>query len=77
VHDTINPPEPGGLFQLVPDDVIAEVFGDVGALLDDPAVHIGNVERAVGGIGQPYRTEALVGGGQELAALISLPDAQA
>jgi hypothetical protein len=36
-------------------------------VLDDPTVHVHDVERAVGPAGQVHRPEALVGGGEELA----------
>ena len=72
VHDAIDAAEPGRPFELVRHDVIAQVLRDVGALLDHAAIHVDDVERAVGGVGQEDRPEALVGGGEELRLVVGL-----
>ena len=73
MHHAVDPAQPVRLLQLAVDDVIAQIFGDVGALLDDAAVHVDDVERAVGRVGEPHRPEALVRGGEELPFLVGLP----
>ena len=52
VHDAVDAAEAGRLLELVREDVIAQVLGDVGALLDDAAIHVDDVERAVGRVRQ-------------------------
>ena len=76
VHDPVDAAVRVRGFQLVLDDVIAEVLGDVGALLDDAAVHVHDVQRAVGPVGQVDGTEALVGGREKLSPLVCLAGAQ-
>ena len=45
-------------------------------MLEDPAIHVDDVERAVGRIGQIHGPEALVGRGQELPLVVRLSRAQ-
>jgi len=61
VDDAIDAAVRGWLLELVLDDVIAEVLRDIGALLDDAAVHVDDVERAVGSIREPHWPETFVG----------------
>ena len=65
--------------QLARQDVIAQVHGGRRPVLDHAAIHVDDVERAVGSVGDVDRPEALVGGGQELGAIIRLarPDRRA
>ena len=77
VHHPIDPAEPCRRFQLARDDVVAEILGDVGALLNHAAIHVDDVQRAVGRVGKVDGTEPLVGRGQELAALVGLSRAAA
>ena len=56
----------------VRDDVIAQVLGDEAAVLDDAAIHVDDVERAVGRVRQIHRPEALVGRRQELRRVVRL-----
>src|SRR5262249_19916064 len=51
-----------------------EVFEDLrrqeGGTLDQLAIHVENVQRAVGGVGKLYWTEPVVTGGEELDVLV-------
>ncbi len=76
VHHAPDAAVPDRLFELARHDLIAQVLGDVTAVLDDAAIHVDNVERAVGRGRQVDRTEALVGGREEFAALVGLLPAQ-
>ena len=76
VHDPVDTAKARRFLEFVADDVIAEVLGDVRPLLDDAAIHIDDVERAVRRVGDPDRAEALVGGREKLSTLIRLADAQ-
>ena len=73
VHDSIDAPVAERGLQLAREDLIAQVLGDVVAMLDDAVIHVDEVERAVRRVRQIHRPEALVGRGQELGALVRLP----
>ena len=70
VDDAIDPAESGGLLQPAREDLVAQIHREREAMLDDPAIHVGDVHRAVGRVREEDRTEALVGRRQELAALV-------
>src|SRR3954464_15274839 len=76
VHDTVDTAKARRFLEFVADDVIAEVLGDVRPLLDEAAIYIDDVERAVRRVGDPDRTEALVGRRDKFSTLIRLADAQ-
>ena len=61
-------PRPDRLFELSREDLIAQILGDVAAVLDDAAIHVDDVERAVGRRRQVHGPETLVGRGDEFAA---------
>ena len=77
VHHAVDAAESGAPIEPALENLIAQVFGDRDAVLDDAAIQIGDVERAVGRIGQIDRPEALVGGGEELSARVGLARGQA
>src|SRR6185436_14545959 len=47
VDDAVNAAEPSWLFELSREDLIAQILGDVATVLDDPAMHVDDVKRAV------------------------------
>src|SRR5204862_1533719 len=77
VNDSINATKSGRLLELVTDDVIAHIFRDVGPLLDDAAIHVDDVERAIRSVRQPYRTEPLIRRRQKLSSVVGLAHAEA
>ena len=76
VHDAVDAAVPLRPLELARQDLIAQVLRDVALVLDDPVVHVDDVQRAVGRRGQIHRPEPLVGRGDELAALVRLLAAQ-
>ena len=54
------------------EDVVAQIDRQGQPVLDDPAIHVDDVERAVGRVGEKDRPETLVGRGEELAAFVRL-----
>ena len=73
MHHTVDAPEPGRTLEPVLHDVTTEVLRHIRALLDDAAVHVHDIERAVGGIREVHRPEALVRGRDEFPSLVRLP----
>ena len=73
VDDPEDPPLVNRRLQLAFDDVVAQVLGHVGHVLDDAVVHVDDVERAVRGSREVDGTEPLVGRGQELRLVVGLP----
>ena len=67
VDHAVDAAEPGRLDQPAGADLVLQVLRLVLQVLDHAAVHVGDVERAVGGRQQVDRAEALVGRGEELA----------
>ena len=51
VHHAVDAAESGAAIEAALEDLIAQVFGDRDAVLDDAAVHVGDVQRAVGRTG--------------------------
>src|SRR5690349_11474011 len=72
----VNATKPRRLLELVSGDVIAKIFSDISALLDDAAIHVDDVERAVGRVRDPDGTEAFIGRGDEFSALVRFPHTQ-
>ena len=70
--DTVNTAERNGLFQITRFDLGAQVAGDVSAMLNEAAVEVGDVERAIGAVDEINRTEAFVGRGDELGAFVGV-----
>ena len=69
-------PRPIGCSSPRRDDLVAQVFRDVAAVLNDAAVHVHDVQRAVGRRRQIHRPEALVGRREELARSYAFARAQ-
>ena len=67
-HDAPDTAAVHGLLQLAVLDVRDEVVRQEALVLDDPAVHIDDVDRAIGAVDDLDRTEAFVGRSQELLA---------
>ena len=65
-HDAPDAAAVDGLLQLAVLDVRDEVVRQEALVLDDPAVHIDDVDRAVGAVDDLDRPETLVGRSQEL-----------
>src|SRR4029453_9775253 len=59
-HDTVDAAEVGRSFELGRFDLLAQVRRNQAVMLDDAAVHVADVERAIGTGREVYRTEALV-----------------
>ena len=72
VDDSVDPSMPCRRFELPRQNLIPQVFGHVRAMLDDPAIHVDQVQRAVRGVREKDRAEALVGRRQELRVLVGL-----
>ena len=60
------------LLQAAPPDLILQVTGHVGAVLDDAAIHISNIQSAIRSIVQAYRAKTLVNTGKELFPFVGL-----
>ena len=67
VHDAIDAAVAGRVHELVPQDVIPEVLGHEDPVLNHPAIHVDDVERAVGRRREVHRTKPLVGRCEEFA----------
>ncbi len=72
VHDTIDAAETNRRLQLAGDDLIAQVLGDVGPVLDEPTIHIHDVEGAVRSAREIDRPEPFVDRREELCPVIRL-----
>ncbi len=72
VHHAIDAAEPGRQLEIALFDLIAEIFGDVAPLLNDAAVHVDDIERAVRGVAQIDGAEPLVGGREEVGFRVRL-----
>jgi hypothetical protein len=53
-------------------DLLAQVGGEIDAMLDDAAVHVHDLQGAIRGVEQVDGTEALVGGSDELGAVVTV-----
>jgi hypothetical protein len=66
-HDTIDAAVLVGPFELVRLDLLAQVRRNQAVMLDDAAVHVDDVERAIRTGPEVHRTEALVRRGNEIS----------
>ena len=62
----IDPPHPLATLEI---GVLANLGGQIIGMLDRLAIHVANVQCAVGALGQIHRPEPIVGAGQKLALL--------
>jgi hypothetical protein len=51
-------------------EVLLDFFGDAPRVLDDLAIHVADVERAVGGVGEIHDAHPRIGAGGEFVALL-------
>ena len=76
VHHAIDPAQPDRLFQLALENLIAKVFRHRQTVFENSAIHVHDVQGAVGRIGEIDGAEALVGRGQELTPFVRLARSQ-
>ncbi len=72
VDDAIDAPEVVRFVQLVREHIIAQVLRHVPLVLDDPAIHVHDIERAVWSDGEVDGTEALVGGREKFSPHLAI-----
>jgi hypothetical protein len=60
VHDPVDAAESGPLIEPALEDLIPQVLGDGDAVLDDAAVHVRDIQGAVGRVRRVHRPEPFV-----------------
>src|SRR6476646_3157689 len=71
-HDTVDASVVVRAFELVRFDLLTEVRRDQAMVLDDAAIHVDDVERAVRTGSEVDRTEALVGRSNEVSLRVRI-----
>ena len=66
VFDPINPPSLGIRFKVSAFDVLAKIPGQVVFVLNDPVIHVDEIDRAIGSREEIDRTKTLIGRSEKL-----------
>ena len=72
MDDAINATQVGRCLESSRLDLLAQITGQVDAVLDESPGHVDHVERAIGTVLQIHRPEAFVRGGQEFIGFVGV-----